>query len=246
MITWLIGRLTLTGHCCTSRPFMWKNLLRLFSSDRDIQEKGGEMQGFIAPCVALLSVVVHTATGFNARLQTISLSTLSISPATSSTSAGLPPRRVARHSLYSSAFTRSLTMQSPTSSSTAFAQQAQPTSVADTVIVGSGPTGLACALMLARRGYKDIHVYDRLPEPPAVDSKDWGDGRNYNVGLSGRGQKVDPPTKTKLLAPKSQGCDSSHHSPERPAPSVTWAWTSNMPTSQTRHLHTKQCTEKAG
>lgn len=83
--------------------------------------------------------------------------------------------------------------------------------------------------MLSRRGYRDIHVYDRLPEPPAVDSsvrqppssaprtcshalqrrtqprlphgrrspddaapraQVWGDGRNYNVGLSGRGQKA--------------------------------------------------------
>jgi hypothetical protein len=215
---------------CTDLPKMGKDPKPTPSFGRHIQVdcRGApapvsfeeEMQGFVATCVVvLLSVLVHTATGFNARLQPISLSTsfaASSSPATSRfpSAAGLPPQRMARHSLYSGASTRNLSMQSPASSSTAVAQQAQPTSVADTVIVGSGPTGLAGALMLARRGYKDIHVYDRLPEPPAVDSKDWGDGRNYNVGLSGRGQKVgeNPKEEQQCTTQNPEGPSSSHHS----------------------------------
>ncbi len=42
-----------------------------------------------------------------------------------------------------------------------------------TVIIGSGPTGLTVAIMLARRGWKDITVLDRLPPPPPIDSPDW-------------------------------------------------------------------------
>eukprot|EP00282_Hemiselmis_andersenii_P005778 CAMPEP_0114150032 /NCGR_PEP_ID=MMETSP0043_2-20121206/22483_1 /TAXON_ID=464988 /ORGANISM="Hemiselmis andersenii, Strain CCMP644" /LENGTH=457 /DNA_ID=CAMNT_0001244729 /DNA_START=28 /DNA_END=1398 /DNA_ORIENTATION=- len=57
------------------------------------------------------------------------------------------------------------------------------------VIVGSGPTGLACAVMLARRGWTNIQVYDRLPPPPPKDSDEWGNPeRSYNVGINGRGQ----------------------------------------------------------
>ena len=60
--------------------------------------------------------------------------------------------------------------------------------------------------MLARLGWTNITVYDRLPEPPPPDSPFWaagsgaaddagraaaaagGDGRSYNIGLGGRGQ----------------------------------------------------------
>jgi 2-polyprenyl-6-methoxyphenol hydroxylase-like FAD-dependent oxidoreductase len=73
-------------------------------------------------------------------------------------------------------------------------------------MVFSGPTGLATAIMLARLGWRNITVYDRLPEPPPPDSPSWsaggrvdddagraaaaagGDGRSYNIGLGGRGQ----------------------------------------------------------
>ena len=62
---------------------------------------------------------------------------------------------------------------------------------ASCVIVGGGPTGLACAIALARRGWTNVQVWERLLRPPASDSKEWGDpSRSYNVGLSGRGQSV--------------------------------------------------------
>lgn len=58
-----------------------------------------------------------------------------------------------------------------------------------TAIVGGGPTGLAVALMLARRGYRDITVLERLAEPPPPASEQWGNpGRSYNLGIGGRGQ----------------------------------------------------------
>ena len=62
---------------------------------------------------------------------------------------------------------------------------------ASSVIVGGGPTGLACAIALARRGWGNIEVWERLAKPPSSDSSVWGDAsRSYNVGLSGRGQAV--------------------------------------------------------
>lgn len=62
----------------------------------------------------------------------------------------------------------------------------------NTVIVGSGPTGLATAIMLARRGYTNIRVFDRLGRPPAPDDASvWGEFnevRSYNIGVISRGQ----------------------------------------------------------
>lgn len=58
-----------------------------------------------------------------------------------------------------------------------------------TAIVGGGPTGLAVALMLARRGYRDITVLERLREPPPPASEEWGNPeRSYNLGIGARGQ----------------------------------------------------------
>lgn len=61
------------------------------------------------------------------------------------------------------------------------------------VIVGSGPSGLATAIMLAKKGISNIKLYDQLKEPSRSDDSKWGDfetSRSYNIGLSGRGQKV--------------------------------------------------------
>ena len=62
------------------------------------------------------------------------------------------------------------------------------------IIIGAGPTGLATAIMLAKRGYSNIQVFDKLSQPPSPDDISvWcsSEGeRNYNIGLSGRGQKA--------------------------------------------------------
>ena len=58
------------------------------------------------------------------------------------------------------------------------------------IIVGGGPTGLLSAIALARRGYPRVDVFERLPEPPAVDSEEWGGLRSYNIGVNGRGQRA--------------------------------------------------------
>ena len=54
-----------------------------------------------------------------------------------------------------------------------------------TTIVGGGPAGLATAIMLARKGYKNIKVLDRLPPPAAAgDASVWSDtAKHYLVGL---------------------------------------------------------------
>ena len=56
-------------------------------------------------------------------------------------------------------------------------------------IVGGGPAGLLSAVMLARRGWSKIDVYDALPAPPAANDPTWATGeRSYQLGLNGRGQ----------------------------------------------------------
>lgn len=58
-----------------------------------------------------------------------------------------------------------------------------------TAIVGGGPAGLTVALILARRGYRDITVLERLSEPPPPESEKWGNPeRSYNLGIGARGQ----------------------------------------------------------
>ncbi|GAB5361327.1 hypothetical protein AAMO2058_000703800 [Amorphochlora amoebiformis] len=51
-------------------------------------------------------------------------------------------------------------------------------------IVGGGPAGLATALMLARRGYTNIHLFERLS---TIVERQMST-RSYNIGLNGRGQ----------------------------------------------------------
>jgi 2-polyprenyl-6-methoxyphenol hydroxylase-like FAD-dependent oxidoreductase len=58
------------------------------------------------------------------------------------------------------------------------------------VVVGSGPGGLASAILFAQLGVEKIQVFDQLPEPPnARDEAFWGnyDGdRSYLIGLNGK------------------------------------------------------------
>ena len=71
-------------------------------------------------------------------------------------------------------------------------QSANARSQVSPIIIGAGPAGLATAIMLARRGYRGIKVYDRLPRPPSPgDTSIWNNfdvERSYNLGLSSRGQ----------------------------------------------------------
>ncbi|CAM9997346.1 unnamed protein product, partial [Phaeothamnion confervicola] len=56
-------------------------------------------------------------------------------------------------------------------------------------IVGGGPAGLLCAIMLARLGWKNIKVLERCSEPPPPLSASWGNpDRSYNLGIGSRGQ----------------------------------------------------------
>ena len=82
----------------------------------------------------------------------------------------------------------------PMETETQYSKVQGPGKAANVVIIGGGPAGLASAIMLARRGYTNIKVFERLPEPSAPDDASvWNDfetGRNYNIGVSGRGQRA--------------------------------------------------------
>ena len=72
----------------------------------------------------------------------------------------------------------------------AAAARPRPSPPSRTVVVGGGPTGLATAIALARRGWENVEVWERLRRPARPDDAAvWGDpDRSYNVGVSGRGQ----------------------------------------------------------
>ena len=58
-------------------------------------------------------------------------------------------------------------------------------------VVGAGPAGVCTAIMLARRGWSSITVYDELTPPPSADDPMWGAGeRSYQLGINGRGQRA--------------------------------------------------------
>ncbi len=51
-------------------------------------------------------------------------------------------------------------------------------------IVGAGPTGALLAILLARRGFTDIHIYESRPDPRVVNTQS---GRSINLALADRG-----------------------------------------------------------
>lgn len=53
------------------------------------------------------------------------------------------------------------------------------------LIAGAGPAGLASALMLRQRGWRDIVVLEQQPSPAAFER-----GRAFNYQLDGRGQQI--------------------------------------------------------
>ena len=55
--------------------------------------------------------------------------------------------------------------------------------ITEATIIGAGPTGLACAVMLAKRGVKKINIYERLGKyARADDATTWENARSYIVG----------------------------------------------------------------
>eukprot|EP00597_Dinobryon_sp_UTEXLB2267_P018996 CAMPEP_0201111828 /NCGR_PEP_ID=MMETSP0812-20130820/76548_1 /ASSEMBLY_ACC=CAM_ASM_000668 /TAXON_ID=98059 /ORGANISM="Dinobryon sp., Strain UTEXLB2267" /LENGTH=478 /DNA_ID=CAMNT_0047374993 /DNA_START=108 /DNA_END=1540 /DNA_ORIENTATION=- len=66
--------------------------------------------------------------------------------------------------------------------------------ICPTVVIGSGPAGLATALMLARQGIVGIKLFDQLSAPPKPDNISyWGNyegERSYLIGLNGKGQRA--------------------------------------------------------
>ena len=68
---------------------------------------------------------------------------------------------------------------------------------APVIVLGAGPSGLSSAIMLAKRGYSNISVFERLPVPAHCNNiTHWnnyreGEGdRFYNIGINGRGQRT--------------------------------------------------------
>lgn len=78
-------------------------------------------------------------------------------------------------------------------------QGARPTRDASTnavvgesaLVVGAGPAGLATAISLAKQGWGEIKVVEKLPPPPSAGDPIYTEApdRSYNLGVSGRGQK---------------------------------------------------------
>ena len=63
-------------------------------------------------------------------------------------------------------------------------------------MLGAGPAGLVSAIALARRGFENIKVYEKLVEPPKPTSEYWStfnssdSDRFYLIGINGRGQNA--------------------------------------------------------
>ena len=60
------------------------------------------------------------------------------------------------------------------------------------LVAGSGPAGLAAALMLARGGWARVRLVDKRAPPPPPPAREWAEApeRSYNLGLTDRGQAV--------------------------------------------------------
>ena len=61
------------------------------------------------------------------------------------------------------------------------AQAARAVEDCDALIVGSGPCGIAAALLLEKRGWKNIHLVERMPTPTYYDKE-----RAFMYGIDAR------------------------------------------------------------
>ena len=112
--------------------------------------------------------------------------------ASRSTAASTSPRRLALAAVASATAPATAASAATTAAASTFSSPPTPVNAPpSTIIIGAGPTGLATAIMLARRGWSNIHIYDRLSPPPDPNDESlWSDtARFYLIGLGGRGQK---------------------------------------------------------